>query len=130
MWRNRFTKLPCVVHPCYVPVNPAPAVLCVQRPVNSCGKHCSRADNDLEVTVSLRKDRLFVEVSQDVQTRNILPVCLWRQSLGGWRRQHEIDGEHVILKPVALVGTIFLLQQQQQLYQAGNRITRQLCKTT
>ena len=91
--------------------------------MDRCGEHSSRADDDLKVgVVGLRNDGFVVQVIQDVHSRYLLPVVLWRQSLiGGGRGKRHVDRKQVILKHVTFVGAIFLLQQRQQLQPADER---------
>ena len=83
----------------------------------------SGVSDDLEVEMFILScDASLVEVSQDVHPRHTLPAgAFYLLLLGGWKRQHDIVGEHVILKHVALVNAIFLLQLWQQVRPAGDR---------
>lgn len=79
------------------------------------GDHTSRVDDELAVVVTSRWiDGFLVQMSQDVNPRHILragaPEAVQGQSLGAGRRQNDRVGEHVILKRVTLVSTVFFFQ--------------------
>lgn len=117
-------SLPGVVHPCNLPLNPDTALLGAQDSVNTGGEHSSRVDDDFELNITaLFSQGLLVEMIQDIHSRKVPPKRRRGRSgsRGGWR-QHHIFGKHVILKPVALVDPIFLLQQRQQLQPTGMKI--------
>lgn len=121
-------SLPCVVHPCYIPVNHGAAPEWAYQSVDGCGKHSSGVDNCLHV-VELSFDLGFlVQVCQDVHPRHILPAgaaALQQQGLGGGRRRDGVR-EYVILKHVALVSSIFMFQQRHQLQPTGNRMMKRI----
>lgn len=85
--------------------------------MDTCAVHSSGVDHDLKILVTRRRyDGFLVEMSQDVHPRYFLPAVLSRRRLFTvWRRQHEVVGEDVVLKLVALISSKFLLQQGQQL---------------
>lgn len=79
------------------------------------GDHASRVDDELAVVVMSRwVDGFLVQMSQDVNPGHILragaPEAVQGQSPGAGRRQNDRVGEHVILKRVTLVSTVFFFQ--------------------
>lgn len=81
--------------------------------------HSSGVDDDL--VVELGREGFMVQVIQDVNSRYTPPPAVWStRPLELGSRQYDSVGEDIVLKHVAQVSAMFLLQHWQQLLPAGD----------